>query len=462
MSTSSTPESPASVGAIAPDTVLQDRYRIVRRLGKGGMGAVYEAVDQRLGITVALKETLSIDANVRKQFEQEARLLASLQHPALPRVSDHFAEGDRAYLVMQFIAGADLARIIYQQPGPFPREQVVAWADQLLDALIYLHSQDRQVIHRDIKPHNLKLTATGQIALLDFGLAKAQPAESSTTSSSSFFGYTRQYSPLEQIQALSSGPHSDIYALGATLYHLLTGVRPADALTRAASAANGQGDPLKPANLVHPAVGSEIANILTKAMAQNPEQRYRSAAEFREALRRIGRRAPNRKNYQPYPAGSVLFSEVADDLELFKTLQTSRSGSSRSPALIASVVLLVLIAAAGIFYGYPQWQRGPAVAPKQPPAQSPTRTRPLEKGPNNTIRLTSRQQPASVPPAKQNDILSGRSERDDSDNVVADQVKRLEKIKLVGPSVAKRESVTETVAASGRLKAPSIRLPAAE
>jgi serine/threonine protein kinase len=459
LSTSSTTESASSLGVLAPDEVLQDRYRIVRRLGKGGMGAVYEAVDQRLGITVALKETLSVDANVRKQFEQEARLLASLQHPALPRVTDHFTEGDRAFLVMQFITGVDLARIIYQQPGPFPRDQVVAWADQLLDALIYLHSQDRQVIHRDIKPHNLKLTATGQIALLDFGLAKAQPDESSTTSSSSFFGYTRQYSPLEQIQALSSGPHSDIYALGATLYHLLTGVRPADALSRAASAANGHGDPLKLANLVHPAVGSELAAILNKAMAQNPEQRYRSAAEFREALRRIGRRAPTRKGYQPYPAGSVLFSEVADELEIFKTLQSSGS-SGRSPASIVAVGLIVLTAAAGIFYGYPQWRSDSFASSERP---SPASIRQSEKvTSNNPVRLTSRQQPANVSPAKQGDVLNRRTERDASESMVADQVKRLEKVKLASPSIIKPETIPENLASSGKLKVPTIHLPAAE
>ncbi|HZE70142.1 MAG TPA: serine/threonine-protein kinase [Pyrinomonadaceae bacterium] len=279
--------SPAA--ALAAGTVLQSRYCIIRQLGRGGMGAVYEATDQRLDITVALKETLSAEASALKQLEQEARLLARLQHPALPRVSDHFSEGDRAFLVMQFITGVDLAKIIAQQPGPFPREQVVAWTDQLLDALIYLHSQDRQVIHRDIKPHNLKLTATGQIALLDFGLARAQPADQSGTSSAAFFGYTRQYAPLEQIQDLSTGPQSDIYALGATMYYLLTGHKPIDALTRAAALAAGEKDPLKPANEIHPSVGAEITAILNRAMAQDAQDRYASAREFREALRRTGR-----------------------------------------------------------------------------------------------------------------------------------------------------------------------------
>src|ERR1043165_2159036 len=113
---------------------LQDRYHIISRLGAGGMGAVYEAVDERLQVTVAIKETFAVDDRLRRQFEQEARLLAQLNHPALPRVSDYFTEDGRAFLVMQFIAGDDLAQIIAAQPGPFPRAQVIAWADQLLDA----------------------------------------------------------------------------------------------------------------------------------------------------------------------------------------------------------------------------------------------------------------------------------------------------------------------------------------
>lgn len=429
------------------------------------MGAVYEAIDQRLGITVALKETVSVDASVRKQFEQEARLLASLQHPALPRVSDHFAEGDRAFLVMQFIAGCDLARIIYQQPGPFPREQVVAWADQLLDALIYLHSQQRQVIHRDIKPHNLKLTASGHIALLDFGLAKAQPAETSTTSSTSFFGYTRQYSPLEQIQALSTGPHSDIYALGATLYHLLTGVKPADALARAAASANGHGDPLKPANLVHPGVGAEIAAILTKAMAQNPEQRYRSAAEFREALRRIGRRAPNRQSYQPYPAGSVLFSEVADELGMFQSFTTSSSPKS-NPVVVTSVVLILMMAAAALFYGYPQWRKSSDAAPRSQPVLRPPRPRSPARVPaTSATRFGSNRiiEPFKPASSKSNEVTERRGRHEKGNNAVAEQVQRLENVKLASPEVARRTQVPETrIEPSRQVRIPDIRLPAAE
>ena len=273
---------------LSPNAILQNRYRIVRQLGKGGMGAVYEAVDLRLDATVAVKQALTPDQDLWKQFEREARLLAKLNHAALPRVSDYFTEGNRAFCVMQFIEGANLAEMIARRPGPFPRNQVAAWADQLLDALIYLHSRDRQIIHRDIKPHNLKLTSSGQIALLDFGLAKARSTDSSN-SIPSVFGYTPRYAPLEQIQDLGTSPQSDIYALGATLYHLLTGVQPPCALTRAAALVNSKPNPLKPANEVNNDVGPELAAILNRAMAQNPSDRYATAADFREALRRVGR-----------------------------------------------------------------------------------------------------------------------------------------------------------------------------
>ena len=351
--------------ALAPDSVLQDRYRIVRQLGRGGMGAVYEAVDQRLGITVALKETLSSEASMRRQFEREARLLAGMQHPALPRVSDHFVEGNRAFLVMQFIAGVDLARIISQQPGPFPRDQVIAWADQLLDALIYLHSRDPHVIHRDIKPHNLKLTAAGQIALLDFGLANTQPSDPSVTSSQAFFGYTRHYAPLEQIQDHHTDPRSDIYALGATLYHLLTGIKPPDALVRAGALVNSGPDPLLPANKIHEAVGPQIAAILNKAMAQKPKDRYADANEFREALRRMGRAKKTAVEVESKDVVRVQPVLGTVHINGLTSVRASESpvvnmalvASARrfGPAGVTAVLAIVLTLAAGILYGSQRW-----------------------------------------------------------------------------------------------------------
>ena len=274
---------------IDPGTLLQARYRVVRRLGKGGMGAVYEAIDLRLDVAVAIKEAFSTDPRLRKQFEHEARLLAQLHHPALPRVTDYFTEDNRVFLVMQFIGGDDVAEIIARQPGPLPSNTVIAWADQLLDALIYLHTRERQIIHRDIKPHNLKLTPSGSIALLDFGLAKSESDSTGADSWTSVFGFTRRYSPPEQMQDQGTTPRSDIYALGATLYHLLTAVKPPDALVRTKAIAKSEPDPLLPANEIHAAVGPEVAVILQKALELNPERRYENAHEFRHALKQLGR-----------------------------------------------------------------------------------------------------------------------------------------------------------------------------
>src|SRR2546428_6570557 len=254
---------------LSPETILQGRYRIVRQLGQGGMGAVYEAVDQRLDTVVALKETLFTDEKLRKQFEREARLLARMHHPALPRVSDHFNEGDGEFLIMQFIAGDDLSAMLAQQKGPFPLAEVLKWADQLLDALDYLHTQDPQIVHRDIKPQNLKLTARGEVVLLDFGLAKGSAGQMSViTTSASIFGYTPNYAPLEQVQGLGTDARSDLYSLGATLYHLVTNVKPPDALSRAGAVVNGLPDPLPPANQVRPEISAGLSNALGKAMSQ--------------------------------------------------------------------------------------------------------------------------------------------------------------------------------------------------
>lgn len=270
---------------LASDTVLQGRYRIIRQLGQGGMGAVYEATDERLDTTVALKETLFTDEKLRKQFEREARLLARMHHPALPRVSDHFNESDGQFLVMQYIAGEDLAEMLTQRQGPFSQTEVLRWAEQLCDALDYLHTQDPQIIHRDIKPQNLKLTARGQIVLLDFGLAKGSAGQMSVvTTSASIFGYTPNYAPLEQVQGLGTDPRSDIYALSATLFHLLTNIKPPDALSRASAIVNGLPDPLPLANAVNPQVSAAVAAVLSRGMSQKRDDRFASASAMSEAL----------------------------------------------------------------------------------------------------------------------------------------------------------------------------------
>ncbi|HEX9929218.1 MAG TPA: serine/threonine-protein kinase [Pyrinomonadaceae bacterium] len=269
---------------IEAGTILQNRYLIHDKIGAGGMGAVFTATDQRFGSQVAIKETFFSEAVLRRAFEREAQLLNSLRHPALPRVSDHFEEGNGQFLVMEYIAGEDLSEIL-ERKGAFAVADVLLWADQLLDALDYLHSQKIPIIHRDIKPQNLKLTPRGQIVLLDFGLAKGSITDvSKLTQTKSVFGYSRAYAPLEQIQGTGTDPRSDLYSLAATVYHLLTGAAPVDALTRAMAVLNGGEDSLRPANELNPKVSRSAAAVLHRAMSLNPNLRPQTAAAMRREL----------------------------------------------------------------------------------------------------------------------------------------------------------------------------------
>jgi serine/threonine protein kinase len=271
---------------------LQQRYRIDKQIGQGGMGAVYVATDERFGSTVAIKETLCMDDNFRKAIEREARLLNSLKHASLPRVSDHFEEDDSQFLVMEYIPGDDICCVMENNPHMFSTEKVVHWADQILDALDYLHNQTMPVIHRDIKPQNLKVTPRGDVILLDFGLAKGNPSDvNHQTAAKSIFGYSRNYASIEQIQGTGTDPRSDLYSLGATLYHVLTNTPPADALTRAMAVLSQRPDPLVPANSINPDVSAGVAGVLQRAMALNPDDRPASAAEMRQMFRESGKYA---------------------------------------------------------------------------------------------------------------------------------------------------------------------------
>lgn len=265
---------------------LQQRYRIDKQIGQGGMGAVYVATDERFGSTVAIKETLCMDENFRKAIEREARLLNSLKHAALPRVSDHFEEDNGQFLVMEYIPGEDVASMLEANHASFNVEQILKWADQLLDALDYLHNQVIPVIHRDIKPQNLKIGPRGEMILLDFGLAKGNPTDAShQTAAKSIFGYSKNYASLEQIQGTGTDPRSDLYSLAATLYHLLTKQPPEDALTRAMAVLSRKPDPLVPANELNPDVPRGVAGVLQTAMDLDAAERPASAADMRQMLR---------------------------------------------------------------------------------------------------------------------------------------------------------------------------------
>lgn len=275
---------------LEPDTLVHGRYRIVRHVGQGGMGAVYEAFDVRLHNKVALKQTLVTDENLRHAFEREAQLMARLRHPALPKVIDHFTDEGGQFLVMEYMPGYDLWQQLEKQKEPFTVHQVLDWADQLLDALHYIHTQPSPVIHRDIKPHNLKPVTDTQIALLDFGLAKGTATyetQASTTGSRSTYGYTPQYAPLEQVRGSGTDPRSDLYSLAATMYCLLTAEPPPSSLERASALVSNKPDPLHPPHERYSEVPPALSNVIMQAMSLDPEGRPASAQEMRQQLRTI-------------------------------------------------------------------------------------------------------------------------------------------------------------------------------
>ncbi|HOW92740.1 MAG TPA: serine/threonine-protein kinase, partial [Anaerolineaceae bacterium] len=214
---------------LEPNVILKSRYRIISLLGKGGMGEVYLAEDQSLANQVAVKVNHNLSTHASAQFIREARLLASLKHPNLPRVIDYFTEGDSQYLVMDFVPGENL-RTLVEQKSPLSTTVILQWAEKLGNAISYLHTQNPPVYHRDIKPANIKITPTGEVILVDFGIAKTGDASQETQSGA--WGFTPGYAPPEQVSGLRTGPYSDQYSLAATLYYLFTGTPPADSAQR--------------------------------------------------------------------------------------------------------------------------------------------------------------------------------------------------------------------------------------
>jgi eukaryotic-like serine/threonine-protein kinase len=276
---------------LAPGEFLRGRYRIRSIIGQGGMGAIYLAEDERLtGRLCALKEVVhdpslseTLRQQARDQFYREASILARLDHPNLPKVSDYFSTSTKDYLVMDYVAGSDLRAHLEQAraEGRFLEESdVLAWVTQLLDALKYLHGQDPPILHRDIKPSNIKLTPIGVVKLVDFGLVKVLEPNEMTVTVVQGRG-TALYTPLEQYGGDSghTDPRSDIYALSATLYHLLTNEPPAEAKHRFLTAAA-----LQPPRRHNPAISPAVERGILWGMALHPADRPADVQALREAL----------------------------------------------------------------------------------------------------------------------------------------------------------------------------------
>jgi len=277
--------------ALKAGEVLRARYKIQERIGQGGMGNIYLADDLRLeGRQCALKEVeyeRDLPAHVldqaREQFLREATILARLDHPNLPKVSDFFSSNQRDYLVMDYVPGKDLRDYIMEarrKRAFLPENEVLRWSAQLADALSYLHHQDPPIIHRDIKPSNLKITPNGLLKLVDFGLVKIMAPEEVTITIIQGQG-TALYTPLEQYGCddAHTDARADIYSFGATLYHLLTNEPPADARKRFLDSRN-----LLPPREINPSLSPRSARAIQWAMSLHPDDRPASIHDFREAL----------------------------------------------------------------------------------------------------------------------------------------------------------------------------------
>ena len=271
--------------------VLRNRYKIKRTIGQGGMGSIYLADDLRLeGRLCALKEVehdrtmpTEMFKQARDQFLREATVLARLDHPNLPKVSDFFSIGGRDYLVMDFVPGKDLRTLMLdaQKRNTFlPERDVLSWANQLADALMYLHGQNPPILHRDIKPSNLKLTPNGLLKLVDFGLVKILASDELTITILQGRG-TALYTPLEQYGGESghTDGRSDIYAFGATLYHLLTNTKPVEARELFLKP-----ESLTPPRQLNPDISLRTERAILWAMNLHPEDRPQEVESFRQAL----------------------------------------------------------------------------------------------------------------------------------------------------------------------------------
>jgi len=348
-------------------TLLHKRYRIVEILGQGGMGSVYRAVDENLGVEVALKENLFTTDEYARQFRLEAVILANLRHPNLPRVSDHFVVGDQGqYLVMDFIDGEDLRQRM-ERVGTVLEEEAIMIGAAMCDALTYLHTRKPPILHRDIKPGNVKITPDGHIFLVDFGLAKVVQGTQATTTGAR--AMTPGYSPPEQYGTARTDSRTDVYSLGSTLYAALTGIIPEDGLARAMD--NAQLTPLRKRSSK---VSRRLAAAIEQSMAIDPADRFQTAEEFKKAL--LGSKSKTQRltgNYTvpPPPADMEPPSDNLDDEGVYRKPLEKKPGlmalepenefrppkikKKRSGGCVLSLLLILLLigGVGGVSYFYP-------------------------------------------------------------------------------------------------------------
>lgn len=276
---------------LIPGDVIKDRYKIKEIIGQGGMGSVFLADDLRLAGRLCALKAVQYEQNLpedvikqtRDQFKREATVLAMLDHPNLPKVSDFFSDENIDYLIMDYVPGKDLRTLMQEEKknGKFLSERVVLnWASQIADALIYLHSQTPVILHRDIKPSNIKLTPNGIIKLVDFGLVKLLVSGEKTITVVHGHG-SAYYTPLEQYGGDTghTDPRSDVYSFGSTLYHLLTNKAPLEARQRFLESAEDQ-----LISQTNKKISPRTERAIAFAMNVHPDKRIQSVEEFKKAL----------------------------------------------------------------------------------------------------------------------------------------------------------------------------------
>jgi peptide/nickel transport system substrate-binding protein len=380
----------SETGGEFSERILIGRYRLDMELGRGGFGAVYSAWDINLNHRCAVKENLEVTPEAQRQFSREATILANLTHPNLPRVTDHFSVPDQGqYLVMDFVEGEDLLSLVSRQ-GKQPVRQVLEWVTQVADALVYLHAQNPPVLHRDIKPANIRITPKGEATLVDFGLVKIYSPQLKTTVGAR--AVTPGYAPPEQYGQGMTDARTDIYALGATIYNLLTGVHPLESVLRAV------GSKMMTIREINPEVPNQVEAVVDRAMALDPTSRFQTAVELKEALDKslaeIEQPVLVARSPVQYVAPTMQMQETAGPLAQVEPLPSEKAPLKRKPPWkwigLAGLVLISLVGLAS-FGGYYLIK---GLSPARTPTTQARYDQPTLSAPVESVKVS----PTSPPP----------------------------------------------------------------
>lgn len=287
---------------LAPNTLLLDKYVIARTMGSGESGAVYLGYAIATNAPVAIKQTWLFRRVQRQVIERTVPGLLELDHPALPRYVESFFDNEEHFLIMEFIPGDDLNEYMHRAGGPVPLELVLAVAETVAGALDYLHTRQPPIVHRNVRPENIKLTPDDRIVLMDIGLSAGTTIDETYSQTLDPVAYTPVYASPEELRGVATDARSDIFSLGTSLYALLTGTLPPDPMERMRASMMGDGpDPMRRADEILPSVPETLADLVARATALHREARPRSAAEIRASLdaivaaRRTNALAPPRR-----------------------------------------------------------------------------------------------------------------------------------------------------------------------